>query len=271
MSDEEYYDTPIDIKEIDRVTNSISLTKFSFRDVMRYMEPWTYNRNINEDRVKELYESLCDTSSLQPPWTFHVIYDSANDDPNAIKRYMIIDGAHRAAAIRRYIELRDVNMDCERSIYSWTYDIRNAENAMATVELFKKINNHLKIDDNELPDLFIIELVETICRHDVLKRGIVTRDSSERAHKPNIHKKELRNALVLHRDTIQGLNIPSIVERIQAINHHISLKDASQLVTKQKDIYRVKKAHSNNFFLNMPSMPPSRWIPYIAKTDLSDL
>eukprot|EP00960_Hanusia_phi_P064248 765740-Hanusia_phi.AAC.2 len=99
MSDDEYEEPPHTITELDVITQNIKLVKFSFRDIIRYMIPWTYNRSINEERVEELYNTLSQTG-LAPPWTFHVVHDSKNPSD----MYYIIDGAHRAKAIYRYIE-----------------------------------------------------------------------------------------------------------------------------------------------------------------------
>lgn len=258
-TEEEFFDIPETIVELDKIDASTRLIRFSFRDVDRFMEPWTFNRTINNDRANKFLDALIN-NEYRVPWIFHIIPHNG--------RYMIIDGAHRARAIHKYIEKHDIDMRCDKSVWCVLYDIPNAESSSETIKIFKTINDNYIIDSNELPDDFMMDLVESICSHHILKNGIVTNNNQERSNRPRMHKKQIRDLLVKNRELIQNMTIDSIVSSMQMINHRLSMRSSHQLIGRNnKNQLMLEKAIRLKFFLNLPNTPPEEWIRWIGSPE----
>lgn len=259
MSDDEFFE-PLQHTIIEQCTSNISLIKLSFIDVVRYTSHWTYNRTIDVNRVDELFTSLSNKAFINPPWLFHSVFDSNEDS----FMYKIIDGSHRLEAIRRFVDNEDNYVESNnRFVYTWLYDIPNAENSLKTVELFKKINNNFIISNEQLPDLFIMNLVEEVCKHNDFKDGIIVKDTTTYAHKPKIHKKELRDLFVSKRDILENMTISEIISKMDYINKLLLKKQPRELASKSKDYDKVTKAYKLNFCLNLYRFTPDKWIEFI--------
>lgn len=259
---------------IDRKDDNTYMIKLSFRELIPYTMNWCFNRKINNDKVLELYESLCTAYTI--PYILHAVYDEKASNP--IAKILILDGQHRKEAAKMYIEKNDVHMTCDYHVWICIYQINNAEtnNTNQVIDLFRKINNNRIFDDNELPDTFIIDLVKDVCNIPAFHRNkvIKTQDSTNTSHSPYIHKKELNTLFNLNKDIIKDGNktIPELLENIQQINHKISLMKYEELYTaahRRTETSRYQKAVTKSFFLNLKNSKytPDVWIKYINDPD----
>lgn len=255
---------------IDHISSSVFMIRISFRELLAYTQNWCYNRNIDATKVDEIYESLCESYCM--PFILQAVYDEKYQHP--ITKLLLLDGQHRKEAIRKYIETKDVNMDCPHHVWICVYKISNSEttNTDQVIELFKKINNNRIFKADELPDTFVVDLTKAICDAPAFRRKncIKTNDNHKTAQAPCIHKKELHAIFNKHKELIKEgkKTLAELVQNIQIINHKLSLMKYQELYTishRSQEVGRYEKAVSIGFFLNMKNsrFGPDVWIKYI--------
>jgi hypothetical protein len=214
------------------------------------------------------------------PFILQAVYDEKHNNP--ITKLLLLDGQHRKEAVRRYIETKDVTMDCQHSVWICVYNISHSEttNTDRVIDLFKKINNNRIFKQDELPDTFVVDLIKAICEIQGFKRkqAIKTNENNKKAHSPCIHKKELHTIFNCSKDLIKSSKktIAELVSSIQVINHKLSLMKYEDLYTvshRSKEAERYKKAVELGFFLNLQNSKyvPEVWIKYIVAPDMLHL
>jgi len=259
---------------IDKKSENVFLIKLKFREFLAYTNYWCFNRKICEEKVDELYNSLCKDYDI--PFILHAVYDEKHSDP--VRKLLILDGQHRREAIYKYIETHDKDWTCDYSVWIWVYKIADAEthNTPQVLELFRKINNNRVFSADELPDTFIIDLVQQLCEVSLFrkKKVIGTNNLTNTCHAPCIHKKELNTLFSGHKDLLKNSNktIKELVENIQKINHKISLKSFDELYYANYRIQekiRYQKAVEKGFFLNLKNSKysPDIWIKFVCNPD----
>jgi hypothetical protein len=260
----------IQTKIIDKMTENTFMIKISFRELLAYTQNWCYNRNIDAAKIDEIYNSLC--KSYDMPFMLQAVYDEKYGHP--VIKLLLLDGQHRKEAIRKYIEINDITMDCPYSVWLCVYKISNSEtmNTDKVIDLFKKINNNRVFNVDELPDTFVVDLTKAVCETPVFKKkGVIkTSDNTKSAHSPCVHKKELHAVFNNNRGTIKNgkKTIAELVKNILLINHKISLMKYQDLYTvshRQTETGRYEKAVALGFFLNLRNSQytPDVWIKYI--------
>jgi len=260
---------------IDKKDENTFMIKMTFRDLLCYTTSWCFNRRINEEKVTELLASL--NTSYPIPFILHAVYDEKHANPMA--KILILDGQHRVEAIRKYME-NDVDGQCEYSVWICIYKVNYAEtnNTSTVLDMFKKINNNRIFSEDELPDTFIMDLVNKICEVPLFKRNKVIgmNVNAHSCHSPCIHKKELNTLFNENKELIRNSNktIPELVENIQKINHKLSMKSFEQLYAakyrnSETHKKRYQKAVPIKFFLNQKDsqFSPDVWIKFINKPD----
>jgi len=285
MSIEEYYsaneleEIPIfDIykKIIDKKDTNTFLIKLTFRELLTYSDCWCYNRIISDEKVNEIYKSLCD-NSYDVPFIIHAVYDEKSNHP--IKKILILDGQHRREAIKIYITNEDKNWICNYNVWLFIYKIEysETENTNKVIEIFKKINNNRIFNQDELPDTFIVDFVKAICDIPLfIKNKVIgTNNTTNTCHSPCIHKKELNNLLTINKEfiNINNITIDILIDNIQKINHKLSIKTYEELYQsnyRQIEKIRYQKAVSKSFFLNLKNSKytPNIWIKYLNNPEL---
>lgn len=271
-SDDDEAIVPFDItsKIIDKKDEKTFFVKLAFREAITYTSNWRYNRTICQEKVDEIYKSLCDGYPI--PFILHAVLDESN---TGNVKFLIIDGQHRMAAITEYIAKNDVNMDCPYCVWICMYKIDNAEtnNTNAVIDIFKRINNNRIFDERELPNTLIIDLVKSICDVPLFKRNkvIKTDNKHEKAHAPCIHTKELNAFLNQYQDHIRssGKTLQELTNNIVIINHKLSMikfEDLYSVGNRQAETKKYQTAVAKNFFLNLKNSkyPPEVWIKYIV-------
>lgn len=260
---------------IDKKDDNTFLISLTFRELLAYSMTWCFNRSINTDKVDELYDSLCQSYSI--PFILQAVYDEKHTNP--VSKILILDGQHRLEAIRKYIEMKDSLWQCTHKVWVCVHKLDYAEstNANIAIELFKKINNNRVVDQSELPDMFVADLVKSVC--DIVlfrKQKVIGMNAiTSSCHSPCIHKKELSALFNEHKDFIKSGNksIKELVENIQKINHIISIKSFEDLYLakhRSSEKTRWQKAVSKSFFLNLKNskFTPDQWIKHINDTNI---
>lgn len=258
----------IEDKIIDKMNDTTYLIKLNAREIINTAN-WCYNRELNIERVNELYENFLikDKNYITPLWNFQMIYDSKNDD----NKLFLIDGQHRKTVLKKYLKEYDDNMTFNEMYYCTVYNIDLCEtlNKKISIDLFKKINNNRQFREEELPDDFIAELVEALSHDDIFKFGIKINPKTETAQEPNIHKKELNILFNQYKEKIKNMTIEEIILNMKKINNRLSLKDYKDLFGNKgkRKIELHEKAKKNKLFLNLKSSlyPSNEWIKYIDK------
>lgn len=271
FSDDDECFTTFQINEkniLDKKDDHTFIIKMSFRELCVYSNSWCFNRTIDDNKVKELYDSLC--ISYDIPFILHAVYDEKHSNP--IAKILILDGQHRLEAIKNYVNKKDVNWECNFNVWICLYKIDNAEttNTHKVIQLFKKINNNRVFNINELPDTFIVDFVQKVQEIPLFKKNkvIKSNENTKTCHPPNIHIKELNSLFNLNRELIENLSISQLIENIQKINHKISLIPYDKMydsTLKYKEKAKYEKAVAKCFFLNLKTskFSPEVWIKYI--------
>lgn len=241
------------------------MVELTFRELLNYSDSWSYNRKIIDEKTIELYNTLCENYDI--PWTLHAIYDTSIC--NSIKKILILDGQHRKKAIEYFIQYHDAEMICDKKVWVWLYILENSEttNSSIALNLFKKINNNRQFEEDELPNMFVIDLIQNICKNKTLKCGIKTNDANSTSHAPYIHKKELNAVLNENVMLFQNMTHEDILNNMIIINHKLSMKTYEQLYGKNKlHLKRFERAIALKFYLNLGKFskyPITKWIKYI--------
>lgn len=237
-------------KIIDKINETTYLVKLLFRDLLKYTTPWCYNRVITQEKSDELYESLKNDYNM--PWVLHAVYDEKISDDYV--KTQILDGQHRRNAIQDYITEFDSDMTCDRCVWVWIYEIQNSEtiNLSHTIGLFKKINNNKQIDENDIPDQYIIDLIHFICKNKILKNGIGTKKLNNTCQIPCIHQKELNAIFNENKKVLCTMKYEVVLENLLKINNILSLKKYEDLYGKDKtQKKKYEKAVALKFYLNL--------------------
>ena len=170
---------------------NIRLIKVNYRWLIHYTQNWIYNRSLSSEKVNELYEEI-KTNSNKICWTLHAFFNKSNND------VIILDGQHRREAIKKYLELNDLDMSNEDDILIWLYDIEDEEtNELEIIDLFIKLNNNEPINPKNLPSKRKINLFNLIINESCFKKAIRTSETTIEARSPYISKKQVKNIIDL--------------------------------------------------------------------------
>lgn len=268
-SDDENIVFDINHHIIDKKDDSTFIIKLTFSQVVAYTTSWCFNRCINEDKVSELYQSLKE-GNYMIPFIMQAVYDSKHEDSRKIR---LLDGQHRLEAIKRY---EQENTDAiQNYVWIFIYKLDHTEtmNTRRVLELFKKINNNRQFSEEEIPDTFIMDLVNALC--ETFVKGISQKIQNSRCNQPRIHKKELNLFLLGHKELLQSGNKPinEIVDNIKRINNRLRIKSYEDMfLPRDRNIVnygRYTKAVDIKFFLNMEKSKysPSVWIQFVHRPD----
>lgn len=252
------------------------LVKMTYRNFMNNTANWIYNRSIDENRVNSIYENIKESNPIG--WTLEAFLDKSitSKDKTNIK---IINGQHRAAAIKKFLAENDSYMYCDREVLVWIYDIENEEeNEEEIIELFKKVNSSIQLNEFELPSRKKIELCNQLLIHPILKEGIKTDAKTNTSHPPYIHIKQFKSIFDEIIKNYPDMTIIEIIDSMVKINNRISCicnEDSFEKLFGRKQITdeRLKsmnKANQIRFYLNIKDCVYSKdkWLNYIKNPEL---
>ncbi len=279
-SDDDSVDNPKTIEEItDKIVynmgNNKSIIKLTAKELIRDAKVWTYNRDINEDKVTELKEqyilNLGNQDIMSPVWMPSLVYDKYSEPDKLI----VIDGQHRREAIRTLLQEGKINENIEIMCIMYTIDNCETENIKIIVDLFNKINNNLHLEKKDYPEIFALEIINELKKDTELvpdKKAIKKAKTNKTAREPCMHEKEFSYLLKEHYHTYQHLSKEKLIENLRIINRKICWKDFEDIYNNNKDnIARYNKAKDYNFWLGLKSSAkykPYVWIKYLATPEL---
>lgn len=251
------------------------LVKMTYRNLMNKTTIWRYNRSIDENRVNSIYENIKESNPIG--WTLEAFLDKSitSDDKNNIT---IINGQHRVEAIRKFLAEHDNYMYCDREVLVWIYDIENEEeNEEEIIELFKKVNSSIQLNEFELPSRKKIELCNQLLTHCILKEGIKTDTKTNSSHPPYIHIKQFKSILDEIIKNNPDMSNVEIIDNMVKINNRISCicnetsfeKLFGRKQMNDDKLKSINKANQIRFYLNIKDCIYSKdkWFNYIKNPE----
>jgi hypothetical protein len=271
ISDDKIKEFDINTKIICKIDKYTFIIKLTAKELVQESDTWVYNRKINEQKVEELKKEIKNNdNNIKPIWNISVIYDKYGTSDDCPKNLKIIDGQHRWKAIYELLYNSEISEDYE--IYANCYFMKHCEgkNKNIATELFKKINNNMPLNIEDIPDTKVQDIIDKIIDDNTLnpnKEGIKVKDAQKKSHEPAIHKQELFHIFNKHKEIISTLSIDNIIENLKIIVNKISITNYSNIYRKSdKNLKRFQKAKSVNFWLGLKSSEkyaPEKWILYI--------
>ena len=261
-SDDECYLPCNDFTILDEDEKSF-LIKIEFRAFIRQTKHWNFNRDIDEEKVNEYYDSLKENNNIK--WSCTGVKEKKGEI------FHLIDGQHRYEAIKRYLQFNDIEMICNRSLFMFVYNIEDIDNDIEYItELFKKINNNKPLNIQDLPSLQISKLT-TACKKDpILSKGISDNKITLRSHEPKIHMRQLKSFFAENLKYIEGMTNEEIIKNIKYLNNRLSLMPITSIFESRDINERNKKIYdtacSLGFFIrieNSKKFAPKKWIKKI--------
>lgn len=246
------------------------LVRMSFRNLLLYTDNWIYNRDINLERVEEIYKSIKDNSMCG--WTLH-----AFEDKN--ENIRLLDGQHRYEAIKRYLSEYDIYNNCDYELTIWIYQITcEYENEDKLIDLFKIINSNKQISDYELPSKRKLQLTRMIRDDSILSKGIKTDEKTNVSNQPYIHIKEFKVIIDKILRDFPDLSNDEIITNIRIINNRIQFLATEanfKLLFGKKEmtdkrLLNLKRCHDIHFYLNIRESCYNRdiWIKFIKNPEM---
>ena len=248
---------------ISKINDNCYIIKISVADFIFKTKNWTYNREINEEKVNELFEHICSQKYKQgdsSDWIITLVYDEFADTGNY--NNIVIDGQHRREALRRAFENEKINKNI--TIHCIMHEINYCEtiNISKTINLFNSVNNNrsiilvnkIKLDKELVPHSSVIK-----------KNG---KENGRGANQPFISEKELYN--ILYHNSILWISLTDekCMDNLKNISKKISCVLYENIYTcTEKNKKRYDKALKYNFWLNLKDSEkygPDRWIKFIA-------
>ena len=264
--DEEDYVKEFTITDyvIDKKDDDSILCKINFIDIVTHSISWCYNRKIYEDKVDELYNELQYFYDI--PYILHGIYDETKET----KKILILDGQHRINAINKFIVKKNIEISQNKYVWIWLYKIDHCEttNVERAISLFRKINNNRLLEEEDLPDEFMICIINELCKIPIFKKCIGVKASNNTCRSPMIHKKELNEALNFYKKELHNKQIDTIIRNISQMNDILAEKTFEELYEpryRNKELKRYEKAKELRFYLNLKNSKYSllEWIKEI--------
>jgi hypothetical protein len=242
-SDDDFNDTTDKIKILDSDDN-FKLIKIDYVSLIRYIKHWSYNRQINEDFVNELYESIDNNKIV---WTLTAIQERSNDN------LYLIDGQHRFEAIKKRM-IDDNDLIYNNNIFITVYYVDNKEtDSQYIIDLFNKINKNTPLGENDYPDNTIINIIHKMIEDPVLSKGIKTDEKRHSSHQPYIHKKTLNDLFQRNKDIIKSIDVNLIICNLKMVNNRLRLKAFEDIYINDNANNRSKwqSAKKIEFFLGL--------------------
>ena len=261
-SDDECYLPCNDYTILDEDEKSF-LIKIEYRSFIRQTKHWSFNRDIDVEKVNEYYESIKENNNIK--WSCTAVKETKKD------LFHLIDGQHRYEAIKKYLEEDDIEMKCNKSLFMIIYIIEDIDNDIEYItDLFKKINNNKPLTLEDLPSLQISKLATAIKKDPILGKGINDNKNTERSHEPKIHMRQLKSLLTENIKYIEGMSNEEIIKNIKYLNNRLSLMPITTIFESRDINERTKKIYetacSIGFFIrieNSKKFAPKKWIKKI--------
>jgi hypothetical protein len=276
IEEESDYHTSKNFKDniISKINDNCYMIKISIGDFVCKTKNWTYNREINEEKVNELFEHICSQKYKlgdSSDWIITLVYDEFADKCNY--NNIVIDGQHRREALRRALENEKINENI--TIHCIMHEINYCEtaNISKTINLFNSVNNNRPLTKIDYPDARSIILVNKIKSDKELvpDTSVIKKNGKENgrgANQPFISEKELYNIVYNNSKLWIHLTDEEAVDNIKKISKKISWVPYENIYTcTETNRKRYSKALKYKFWLNLKDSEkynPEVWIKFIA-------
>lgn len=239
----------------------LSLYKYDAEMFCKMFDVWAFNRKLNEEHVKKIYQQLCVQKVPHLMGSIKAIRDKDNN-------FQVIDGQHRLEALRLFTTN---NKNKSVSIIVEIYDVPSVDSDVV-LELFTMANNNLNLSIEDDVDIVIKGLISRLMKDSKLRLGIIDKNNG-RINRPRISKKVLYEELKSNM-TIEILRLPvdTIIDQIRKINTFIGTLTYQQLFDTNEPSKPQINARCNaakiEFFLNMGGRYTfDKWISMIGTMD----
>lgn len=155
--------------EILYTQDTTKYVKMTPETLFNHVRLWSFNRNLDQSRIEELYQAMINKEYLHTPLTLTESGD----------KIYLIDGQHRYHAMQKWYETNPANVPPIIVLVHHSLDGDNNIN-----ELFKCVNNTFPLAPTELPSdqlmnltNAIVELWPTCIRDKDTKRPYITKSS----------------------------------------------------------------------------------------------
>lgn len=258
MSNEEFlnannYET---LNETDKTT----LIKIDYNSLIQHVKHWSYNREVIESVVDNLYHSITDDNNII--WVLTAVKERSSNE------LYLIDGQHRYEAIKRKIT-EDIDFKIEKFLYINIYNVNNInDDDEYIIDLITKINNTAPFNIPDFPSRRNINIINKMIKDPIFKKGISTNDKTNSSNQPNIHRKTLHSKFNELNIYIRDLDEDIIIENLKKINKYIGLKGFKDIYSKEEQLKQVnknawEKANEIKFYLGFKNSNYN--IDYIIK------
>ena len=223
------------------------------KNIVKYSNVWTYNRNVNIEHVNNLVD------------TIKLFYDEGNLDFHFIgslkyicdkhKNYKLIDGQHRLNALKKIYndnEYNDIYIEMECDVYN----VEDLHDDYSTL-IYQNSNTVKNIVLDDIPSYQYIKIVEQLSEK--FPKSIKD-DKSSNINYPNIGKKFLQDKLKQSK-ILELYNINSIQLYEKIINLNTTFKnyedDDYKKILLKKDYtnknfeVRLNKCKNSGFYLGL--------------------
>lgn len=214
--------------------------------------PYTHNRIINEDRVKELYNKFCDEIQRTQQQPLDLVFKVAvfnQFNPADNPDYCIIDGQHRYRALRQILD--------ENPLYNFvlTFRITVHRDYNDANEYMMKLNDVVKWDKPFLGSFDEKEKIKSAMDYIRERWPKLINNKSNNPHRPCITDQMLTDQILSIVKLFGNELIPKIeqfntylrgkdLDFLHAIGH--KNKDTSGKKTTQGMIDKIKEVEENN-------------------------
>jgi len=239
----------------------LSLYKFKARTIVADLNSWAFNRNVNEEHVKKIYNDLCKQKQKHLMGTIKAVFAKKEDV------FQLIDGQHRTLGLSKFVEDAK-NQSTDFDLFIEVYHVKSIHDKDVYM-LYKTANNNLNVSVEDDVDMRIVDIVDALCADPVIGKGI-TDENNKRTNKPKISKKKLYEA-IKENIRAQDLKLPTdeIVRRVKNINvfirNVIAEKYHIDKIIADDNRNALTIAIRSNFYLNLETKYlPERWIAIIG-------
>ena len=246
MTESEYL--PANNYHILNESDKSSLIKIDYNSLIQFVKNWSYNREVINTVVDNLYESITDDNNII--WVLTAVKERANEE------LYLIDGQHRYEAIKRKL-IEDIDFKIDKYLYINVYYVDNIDtDDEYIIDLITKINNTAPFNIPDFPSRRIIRLINKMIKDPILKKGISIDNKTITSHQPKIHRKTLHSKLNELNIYIKDIEDEVIIENFKLINRYIGLKSFNDIYKneeqqKQSNKNAWEKANSIKFYLGL--------------------
>jgi hypothetical protein len=244
MSDDEYSNA--NSYETLNETDTTALIKIDYNSLIQHVNHWSYNRELIDSVVDNLYDSININNNII--WVLTAVKERTTNE------LYLIDGQHRFEAIKRKMT-EDIDFRINKFLYINIYYVNNFnDDDEYIIDLITKINNTAPFNIPDFPSRRNIKIINKMIKDPIFKKGISTNDKTNSSKQPNIHRKTLHSKFNELNNYIKEIDEDIIIENLKKINKYIGLKGFKEIYskeeqTKQININAWEKANEIKFYL----------------------